>query len=229
MGLLSESLTVRILGDSSGLQRELSAVARQIEEFRRRMSQVTELSQRVGRMSGLPSEMQGGLEGVTAELSGIRELIGQINSTPLVIDVTPALAGLQMVASVLEAIAARMQMLAAGPGIPGPQPGGVPATVNTGRRMAGGGLVSGESGIDRVPTWLTAGEFVLQRPVVEQMGVNALHRMNQGEWPGQRVPQRGPALSAGTTSQVVNDVGGITVNLHERMDLLVRLGARLAP
>lgn len=222
MGLLNESLTVRILGDSSGLQRELSNAARQIESFRQRLSQVTDLSQRLGRAGLSSTEMQDGLAGVADELRGIQGLVGQINGTPLQINVQPALAALQAVSAALEGVAARVLMIsllpnpAPLPGFPAAGPGIVP---QSGRRMASGGLVTGASGIDRVPAWLTAGEFVLQRPAVEQLGLQTLMRMNQGQLPVNRVPQRGPVSSTTNSTQVVNEIGGITVNLRDRVDV----------
>jgi hypothetical protein len=43
-----------------------------------------------------------------------------------------------------------------------------------------GGLVSGESGVDKVPAMLTAGEFVIKRDAVNKIGTGALNQLNQG-------------------------------------------------
>jgi hypothetical protein len=48
------------------------------------------------------------------------------------------------------------------------------------RAYAGGGFVSGPSGIDQVAARLTAGEFVLNRDAVAQLGLPALERLNNG-------------------------------------------------
>ena len=44
-----------------------------------------------------------------------------------------------------------------------------------------GGLVSGESGVDKVPAMLTAGEFVIRKEAVNQIGAGTLSRLNQGQ------------------------------------------------
>ena len=82
---------------------------------------------------------------------------------------------------------------------------------------ARGGLVGGLPGIDRVPAWLSAGEFVLRPAAVEQLGVAFLQALNdrpQGFRRGD-LPQSGGADSASVT----NHFGGITVQVQTATDV----------
>ena len=53
------------------------------------------------------------------------------------------------------------------------------------QKFALGGLVQGRGGIDNVPASLTAGEYVMQKSAVENVGVQSLDAMNQGQGAGQ--------------------------------------------
>tara|TARA_Y100001938_G_C8095232_1_gene437695 strand:- start:2567 stop:4648 length:2082 start_codon:yes stop_codon:yes gene_type:complete len=52
------------------------------------------------------------------------------------------------------------------------------------QEFAQGGLVGGVGNKDTVPAMLTPGEFVMTRQAVDQLGVNTLEQMNQGEGGG---------------------------------------------
>lgn len=47
-------------------------------------------------------------------------------------------------------------------------------------KFATGGYVSGEKGVDRVPAWLSDGEYVIRRKRVQELGVPFLDALNQG-------------------------------------------------
>jgi len=47
-------------------------------------------------------------------------------------------------------------------------------------KFAMGGLVTGPSGVDTIPASLSAGEFVLNRNAVSNIGLGNLNRMNAG-------------------------------------------------
>ena len=60
------------------------------------------------------------------------------------------------------------------------------------RTFARGGKVSGPGGVDKVPAWLTHGEFVMSKGAVQKYGVGALESMNAAGG-GTNVPTIGPA------------------------------------
>ena len=60
------------------------------------------------------------------------------------------------------------------------------------KMFASGGRVSGAGGIDKVPAWLTNGEFVMSKGAVDAYGVGTLEAMNAAGG-GTNVPTIGPA------------------------------------
>ena len=60
------------------------------------------------------------------------------------------------------------------------------------KMFASGGRVSGAGGIDKVPAWLTNGEFVMSKGAVDAYGVGTLESMNAAGG-GTNVPTIGPA------------------------------------
>lgn len=50
--------------------------------------------------------------------------------------------------------------------------------------LATGGTVHGPGGIDKVPAWLTAGEFVIKKDTVEKLGLPYLHAINNMSFGG---------------------------------------------
>jgi GH24 family phage-related lysozyme (muramidase) len=60
------------------------------------------------------------------------------------------------------------------------------------KTFARGGKVSGPGGVDKVPAWLTHGEFVMSKGAVQKYGVGALESMNAAGG-GTNVPTIGPA------------------------------------
>jgi hypothetical protein len=49
--------------------------------------------------------------------------------------------------------------------------------------LANGGNVDwGQNGVDKVPTWLTKGEYVIKKPVVDRIGVGALNKLNNNSY-----------------------------------------------
>jgi GH24 family phage-related lysozyme (muramidase) len=60
------------------------------------------------------------------------------------------------------------------------------------RTFARGGKVSGPGGVDKVPAWLTHGEFVMSKGAVQKYGVSTLESMNAAGG-GTNVPTIGPA------------------------------------
>ncbi len=89
-------------------------------------------------------------------------------------------------------------------------------------KFAMGGYVTGPSGTDNVPAWLTQGEFVMKQSAVNQIGVPALTALNEG--------RTSAARSSSTTTQmkinVVHD-GSTNVQVvqgatHDEVHIIAR-------
>ncbi|MEM7810391.1 MAG: hypothetical protein AAF532_02795 [Planctomycetota bacterium] len=144
--------------------------------------------------------------------------INAIARTPVVIDIGPAVAALTRLLGLIEAVRARLQGLSVGggaPGLPGPTgfPGGLPVGV---RAFASGGPVTGPSGVDRVPAFLTAGEFVLRRPAAEQLGLTFLNALNAAG-PAAVPAGREGAETAGSGG--VTNIGDVNVTVRQPVEL----------
>ena len=182
----SESLTVRILGDSSGLQRELDDVLSRLDELQSKLADSADSANQLTRAFRQVAQVVSPLQRVGSLLARIDQQLRAISQRPITLNVNPALQALQQLMQVARQAAAAIQaipLIPLGGGIrPGPVP--IPALPpvplpNGGRqRFAGGGLVSGPPGIDRVATQLTAGEFVINRETVEALGLGFFNRLN---------------------------------------------------
>ncbi|TWT35051.1 hypothetical protein KOR42_52670 [Thalassoglobus neptunius] len=184
--LFSESLTVRILGDSSELQRELEQVLRSLDELQERLTEsgnaAGNLSQSFSRLSSAVSP----LKQIGSLLGEVRQQLRTIGQTPVTLNVSPALQALQQLSLAAMQAATQIQLIptipvGGGPGAVQPQtPSVLPPGQQLGprQRYSHGGLVVGPSGTDRVPTQLSSGEFVLRREIVANLGVGFLERLN---------------------------------------------------
>ena len=92
--------------------------------------------------------------------------------------------------------------------------GGAGAGVGPTRAYAGGGMVSGPGGVDRVPAMLTAGEFVIRRPAVQQLGAAFLSALNRSSPTNPRPVLLSGSPAARSTS-ITNNVGGVTVHVTQ--------------
>ena len=199
MAGLLETLTVRIEGDSSGLSRELDRVVSQVDGLGSRLAEVG------GRASGLErvrdglSQAVGPAERLGRQLDLVSEKLAGIGRIPVTINTAPALSALAGLNASLDATTAKLNGLSQGAGggwqggLPGWGGGGAGSGVGGGvrggggiaagagaiPRLAGGGVVRGPEGWDRVPAWLTAGEFVVGRPAVEAVGLEFLEALNR--------------------------------------------------
>lgn len=184
-----ESLTVQILGDSSGLQQELNSVADLLDSL---VSEITSATEGVGAfgdsLGNLAAAMTP-LQGLSSQLGVISQQLQQISSQPLTLNVQPALQAIATLIQSAQAANMQLQALSAAPmgmgmgaGMPmdaAAMMGGI-AETSPRRMFASGGLVSGPSGIDQVPARLTAGEFVLNADAVASLGLNRLDEWNRG-------------------------------------------------
>lgn len=234
MGQFNESLTVRILGDSEGLQRSLEEAARSVEDFRSRLSELSDWSNQLREsMEGIGASQ--GLERISTILERIQGQMVWINQTPLVINVAPALASLSVLSAALDAILMKLLMIramgAAGGGASGGGGGGGVGPVG---EFASGEPVTGLPGIDRVPAMLTAGEFVISSPTARELGDGFLRALNEspartlgrvgkrvGENGGSAVSSpvwRGRGEIVETSRQEITHVGGVTIHLNGDVD-----------
>jgi len=238
MGQFTESLTIRILGDSEGLQRELESATRAVEEFRERLSEVSDWSSQLGDTIDSVGSVQG-LEQVNNALERIRSQMLWINNTPLVINVAPALANLEALSTALDAIIFKLMLIRAlGGGVSlGGGGGGGAAPVAPAAQFASGGVVTGPAGIDRVPAMLTAGEFVISSPAVRELGEGFLWALNESPLrtmdetrnrslkramyspsANQGGVRGGSVRTLETSRHEIMHVGGVTINVNQGID-----------
>ena len=212
MANFTESLTIRILGDSSNLQRALDGVTRRLSDLQTRLSRMGDVEQQIGRTVGRFSRMARPLDEVSRlldHIAGQARLLGRI---PINLNVAPAVNSLNVLSRLIDQIAVKARLLSIGGigGVPSPAGGRV-------ARFADGGLVSGANGIDRVPALLTAGEFVIRQPVVQQLGSSFLNALNQNL--RGVVPRGVPATAPSAGPPAVNNFGGISINVMQSADV----------
>lgn len=205
----AESLTVRILGDSSQLKAELQEVVRDLGSLQSMLEQATGVSDRV-------RDGFGGAAGAIRPLEQLSQLIGrivgqvaQLNQTPIALNVEPALQSLGQLGQAIQGVATQLAALAVMPigGRPiGPAGGGPPI-----RAFGEGGLVTGPAGRDVIPSLLSAGEFVLSRETTAVLGSEFLEALN-----GMGAPHSSRTLvqeSIVRNQQTTNHFGGITIQV----------------
>ena len=181
----SESLTVRILGDSSGLQRELDGVLNRLDDLREKFTASADSANQLTRSFAKISQAISPLQRIGSLLARIQQQLRSISQQPLTLNVSPALQALQQLSQAARQAAMQIQMIpsipvgGAGPATgPFPLPPLTPTPSGPRQRFAGGGLVVGPQGIDKVTTQLTAGEYVLSRSAVESLGIGLLEQLN---------------------------------------------------
>ena len=91
----SESLTVRIVGDSRHLDRELGNVVRRLTDFENRLQRVSGFRDLFGGMSRQISALSRPLQGVNQLLGQIGQQLVLLSQYPVTLNVTPALVSLQ--------------------------------------------------------------------------------------------------------------------------------------
>ena len=181
---LTESLTVRILGDSSDLQRELSRVTEEVDRLEERLRDAGQAGKSFGEALGSVSTALKPLMQVSTQLDRIRLQLQALSRQPVTLNVQPALSALQQLTRAAQQAAAQLRALnlanaAAVPTMPAMPAAPAAPPIRT-FNFASGGLVSGPTGIDRVPARLTAGEFVVRREIVDRVGPDWLQRLNMG-------------------------------------------------
>lgn len=179
-----ESLTVRILGDSSGLQREVSSAREQLAGLSREVSRFSQMGTQLTQPFTRLASNQRTLSSLSTALSRVSGQVSALSGMTVTLNVSPAMQSLSMLSAMAMQVRAQLASLGAvGGGVSTAPATGAAAPRVSGGRVAGyaaGGLVMGPAGIDQVPAMLTAGEFVLQREAVSRLGLAELSRMNQG-------------------------------------------------
>jgi hypothetical protein len=207
---LTESLTVRILGDSSQLRRELSSVAAEIEALQERLSEAGNAGRMLTETFGRASSGLGGLQQLSAMLDRIIQQVQLLSRQPITLNVQPALGALQQLMSAAQRTALQLRALS----MTSRAGAFVPAETAGGQGFAAGGLVTGPGGIDQIPARLTAGEFVLNREAAAALGESFLDRLNRGKARAREVSTATPVADAlrRTLPAMPAEIGSATVN-----------------
>ncbi|MCA8987103.1 MAG: hypothetical protein KDA78_05650 [Planctomycetaceae bacterium] len=229
----TESLTIEILADSSGFQSVLSDVLGELERLNGEMLRLGEGERAVSRLGGAFSRMMSPLSQVSNRLRLVASDVRRLSGMSVSLDVSPALCALSQLSAAIARVASQLSALGgSGGGIPAGLPGGFPSGGTGGnsggsssggggggrnriRRYESGGLVTGRSGIDRVPALLTAGEYVLERELVNRIGSTGLDGMGKEDLPGRRVSQGNET----SVSSTVHQYGEISIHVRETADV----------
>lgn len=188
--MFAESLTIRILADSSSLRSELDAAVRQLDQFQSRVAGLVEAGRNLASAFGSLSQTFGPLQTLSKLLGGIHQQITTISATPLSIDVSPALAALAGLAAAIDTVTARLSAMSA-------------ATASFGAAGPGMAPAARSGGAAPLPLGMPVGapqKFSLVSPAVATAAAN-------------RTP------SAPTESTTNNHFGGITINVQETADV----------
>jgi hypothetical protein len=210
----TESLTIRILGDSSHLQQELQEVTRHVTDLRTQFSRLGEVNRIIDQSLSRISALSQPLQTVSRAITRITSQLRTLSRTPVTLNVSPALNSVAVLSAAIGRLAAQIRAL---PPIGARLPGSAifPPRVSL-PRFATGGLVNGPPGVDQVPALLTTGEFVIREPVVRQLGATFLEALNQNRQPAAR-PTASPT-SAAVEQSTVNHFGGISINVRTPND-----------
>lgn len=235
----TESLTVKFLGDSSQLSAEIAAVSQQLGRLDALSAQMAASTQRAAGSFQSFAQAVGMLQQVASAVTNVSAQLAHLSATPVALNVAPALASLAQLSAAIAAVAAQLQALNAiggggGPAVAGPRPGlpfasGGTVPSSTPRSFSGDGLVSGPSGRDRIPAWLSGGEFVIQSSSVDQLGAGFLSALNQQPLltlaqlaaPPARVPATSSPVSESAPSahNTVNQFSDININVQQAASL----------
>lgn len=90
-------------------------------------------------------------------------------------------------------------------------------------KYAKGGYVSGEKGVDKIPAWLSDGEYVIKRKRVKELGVPFLDALNEGKSIFGRTHFAEGGLV--TTTQIANE----QLNMDTMREIMVESMAEIQP
>jgi len=231
----SESLSIQILADSAQFQGELDAVLGRLESLNEQLNRLGQSGAAVSRLGSQFRSLMSPLSQVSSRLGQVASQVRQLSGMSVSLDVSPAMQALGQLSAMIARVAAQLGALSGmgggGGGVPpvggGTTPGGggvqgngggggSSRVSNGGRGYSSGGMVTGRSGIDRVPAWLTAGEFVLQQSAVAEIGIGRLDDLNQGRTAKAELSSR---RSGSEVEQTVNQFGEISIHVSQPVDL----------
>lgn len=213
---ITETVSVQIEGDSTSLQEDLDQLLRQLEELPPQVAALNQGFQQTAESLGQLSGSLAPLQAMSGQLQLIAGELAALFATPVSLNVSPALGALAELNAAIAETAASLRALS-GASIGGGGGGSLAGPVAAGEGFADGGLVTGPGGVDQVPAWLSAGEFVLKAASVELLGVEQLQALNQR--PEVFLPRPTESPPSSTSSTVNNHYGGITVQLTPTVDL----------
>lgn len=236
MAGFSESLTVQILADSSQFSQELDNLISRMNSFQQQLERIGQSQRGLSSLARRLQALRSPLGQVSSMLRRVTLQLRQLSGMSVSINVSPAMRALAQLSAAISQVAAQLAALGSGggPGIPGgiPAGGGNPGgrfvggggSQGGGRvsggvfpgsipRFSEGGLVRGSAGEDQVPALLSAGEFVLQRSAVDQLGGSFLESLNRSR--AASSARQSPAAM----EQTVNQFGEITIQLSQSLDL----------
>lgn len=224
MGEFTESLTVRILGDSSGFQSELGRVGDAVRSFQSELDGLLNFDQSLSDSFGrLGDSAVTPLLNVSRILSGIQQQVNQLSGSTITLNVSPAVGALnllsRMIASVRAQLAALNAVSFAAPRVPIAPP--VVGGRGPIRQFASGGFVDGARGVDQVPSMLTAGEFVVRKPVVDQVGKTFFDVLNRsGDAAASDVGvHKNLSRSETNSNSTTNNYGEISIHVSDSNDV----------
>ena len=116
--MFSESLTVRILADSSGFRTEVESALSLLDRFSNEVAAVAGIGQTLAQAFQPLSQGIAPLRSISRLLTLIQKQIRAIGQTPLTINVKPALAALRSLSAAIAAAAARLRALSAASSAP---------------------------------------------------------------------------------------------------------------
>jgi len=233
MAGFSESLTVQILADSSQLSQELDDVISRMNSFNQQLERMGQSQRGLTSLARRLQALRSPLGQVSSMLRRVISQVRQLSGMSVSLNVSPALQALAQLSAAISRVAAQLAALGGGGrGIPGGVPagggnpgGGIGSGSQGGGRVSGGGfsggirgfskggLVRGPAGVDQVPALLSAGEFVLQRSAVDQLGGSFLEGLNRSR------AASSTTQSPAAVEQTVNQFGEITIQVSQSMDL----------
>ncbi len=220
MATLGDAVVIRIVGDSQGLQGSLDEVLSRFEELQSRVERLAGASTSLSRLGTAISSAQTPLVNLGRQFDQVQRSADGLSRTTITLNVSPALNALAQLSAAIARVQAQLQALSVPIGGGG---GPVPAGPGAGpiRQFASGGFVEGPTGVDRVPAYLTAGEFVLSPGAVEQLGLPFLQRLNAAPAsvaPSTNGARRQESPPAGGT-QVTTQFGGVTIQVQQPSEL----------
>lgn len=230
-----ETLTVRIVGESSSLQREIAGAKAGLEGLTREATRLSQMGASLAQPFERLGASQRSLSGLTNSLSRVAGQVQQLSGSSITLNVSPALRALANLSAAIAQVQARLSGLAGASvagvanGLAGAASGAgagagtragtlinassLLATGSAVSAFAAGGLVVGPGGVDRVPAMLTSGEFVLRPEAVDRVGVDRIMELNTGiglrAWGlgiGQREQRASVTTSHMTTTHAYGDI-----------------------